>query len=432
MISPKNLILVTGALFLIAASALQAQVPANDLFANAWTLNGNSISTNGNSNLATKEANEPNHAGFPGGRSVWFNWVAPTNVTVRIDTAGSGFNTLLGVYTGTSVSALTVIASNNDFPGLGNASRVEFPAVAGTTYRIAVDGRSGFTGQNPASGPYVLNLQTLASIFITSPANGSVLTNGNPLTIAVNATVPNPPVTRVDVFRGAILVGTDADAPYEITDSRPPLATNSYVAVAVDSAGLSWTSAVVRVAVLDVGITIVAPTDGAGYAGTLPASITINAVELIPSGTLTNVEFLVDDIPVAQDAVAPYSGTWSTVTPGVHRLNAIGRVDNGVSYVAAPVFITLAETLIPINSVWRFLDNVPIRALPGSHLISMTHYGRAGPPNSAMAMVTKPPWSRTTALPVTTPLTRTAISQLISAALSPFPMPRPSASFSLR
>src|SRR5215207_6912021 len=122
MISRKNLAFFTGALLMTAAPMLQAQVPANDLFANAWTLTGRSISTNGNSNGATKEANEPNHAGFPGGRSVWFNWVAPTNVTVRIDTAGSGFNTLLGVYTGTSASALTVVASNNDFPGLGNAS----------------------------------------------------------------------------------------------------------------------------------------------------------------------------------------------------------------------------------------------------------------------------------------------------------------------
>src|SRR6185503_14061140 len=78
---------------------------------------------------------------------------------------------------------------------------------------------------------------------------------------------------------------------------------------------------------------------------------------LIPSGILTNVEFLVDDISIAQDAAAPYSGTWGAVTPGVHRLSAIGRVDNGVSYTSAPIFITLAETLIPFNSVWRFLDN---------------------------------------------------------------------------
>src|SRR6185436_11393490 len=111
-------------------------------------------------------------------------------------------------------------------------------------------------------------------VFITSPANGSVVTNGNPLTIEVEASVPNPPITRVDVYRDATLAGTDAAAPYQFTIAQPPLGTNNYVAVAVDSAGLSWTSAVVRVAVLDPGITIVSPTDGASYAGVLPATIT--------------------------------------------------------------------------------------------------------------------------------------------------------------
>src|SRR5687767_913578 len=263
MISTKSAGLLVG--ILCSVISVHAQQPANDLFTNATVLTGRSISVADNSNGATKEDGEPNHAGFLGGRSVWFNWTAPTNVTVRIDTIGSGFNTLLGVYTGSSVSTLAVVASNNDIGFGNNASRVEFPAVAGTTYRIAIDGRTGFGGQNPASGPYVLNLLTLASVFIVSPTNGTIITNGHDLAIEASATVPNPPVARVDVFRGATLIGTDAEAPYQFTVIRPPLGTNSYTAVALDSSGLLWTSAVVRVVVLDVGITIVAPTDGAGY-----------------------------------------------------------------------------------------------------------------------------------------------------------------------
>src|SRR5690242_15543994 len=79
--------------------------PANDNFVNAWTLTGTSVSTNGNSNNATKEPGEPNHAGFVGGRSVWFQWTAPMTGLTRIDTIGSAFNTLLGVYTGSAVSS---------------------------------------------------------------------------------------------------------------------------------------------------------------------------------------------------------------------------------------------------------------------------------------------------------------------------------------
>src|SRR2546428_5256756 len=84
---------------LISAWTAYAQ-PANDNFVNAWTLTGAVVTTNGNSGQtqqgianATKEPGEPNHAGLPGGRSVWFKWTAPTNGQTRIDTIGSGFNT---------------------------------------------------------------------------------------------------------------------------------------------------------------------------------------------------------------------------------------------------------------------------------------------------------------------------------------------------
>src|SRR6266566_7511343 len=86
----------------LAALTVQAQ-PSNDNFTNAWTLSGVTVSTNGNSTGATKETGEPNHAGLVGGRSVWFNWTAPLAGATRIDTIGSGFNTLLGVYTGSAV-----------------------------------------------------------------------------------------------------------------------------------------------------------------------------------------------------------------------------------------------------------------------------------------------------------------------------------------
>ena len=52
---------------------------------------------------------------------------------------------MLGVYTGGSVSALTAKASDDDSGG-NLTSKVSFAAVAGTVYRIAVDGYSGASG----------------------------------------------------------------------------------------------------------------------------------------------------------------------------------------------------------------------------------------------------------------------------------------------
>jgi hypothetical protein len=116
---------------------------ANDMFAKAQTVTkGTSVKA---SNVgATKEPGEPAHAGNAGGRSIWFRWTATSNGTVTFSTAGSSFDTTLGVYRGTSVSALARVASNDDWNGL--TSRVSFNATADVTYMIAVDGYNAASG----------------------------------------------------------------------------------------------------------------------------------------------------------------------------------------------------------------------------------------------------------------------------------------------
>src|SRR5438132_752905 len=71
--------------------------------------------------------------------------MAAASGSVTISTAGSNFDTTLGVYTGASVSGLTVVASNDDAAGV-QTSLVTFNAVAGVTYQIAVDGYDGDSG----------------------------------------------------------------------------------------------------------------------------------------------------------------------------------------------------------------------------------------------------------------------------------------------
>ena len=120
--------------------------PANNNFANAQVITGISGTVSGTNVAATKEAGEPNHAGNVGGTSVWYRWQSPNSGTATITTTGSNFDTLLGVYSGSNVSSLATIASNDDDPNGGLQSRVVFVAVSGTVYYIAVDGFNGVTG----------------------------------------------------------------------------------------------------------------------------------------------------------------------------------------------------------------------------------------------------------------------------------------------
>jgi hypothetical protein len=167
--------------------------PANDAFANAIPVTGQPFTISEFNNCATRETGEPLHVGNSGGHSVWFNWTPAVSQTANINTKGSDFDTLLAVYTGSSVNALTVVASNDDIiPGYLQ-SQVSFAAVGGTTYRIAVDGYGG------AVGTVVLNISPpgnddFANAYLIAGSSGT--TNG----LNYGATKePNEPAHAYDV-----------------------------------------------------------------------------------------------------------------------------------------------------------------------------------------------------------------------------------------
>ncbi|HEY4301521.1 MAG TPA: FG-GAP-like repeat-containing protein [Candidatus Didemnitutus sp.] len=151
---------IAGAQSLYGPAPL-GSVPANDNFGGAITLvlSNNAATVTGFNTNATKQSGEPNHAGDPGGRSVWWRWTAPSNGGVSLDTNGSVFDTTLGVYTGNAVNALTTITSNDDVnPGIVQHSAVTFNATGGTTYYFAVDGFDDTTGPGADCGEIKLNL----------------------------------------------------------------------------------------------------------------------------------------------------------------------------------------------------------------------------------------------------------------------------------
>ncbi|MDH3754108.1 MAG: S8 family serine peptidase, partial [Acidimicrobiia bacterium] len=153
--------------------------PPNDDFADAQLITGSNITRTGDTNVAaTKEPGEPSHAGNPGGASVWYEWTPLASGAVTIDTAGSALDTILAAYTGSSVGALTTVASNDDVPtSLLLTSRINFIATANTTYRIAVDGFGA------ATGPITLNLvqvdTTDPTVTVTTPASGATYDQGS-------------------------------------------------------------------------------------------------------------------------------------------------------------------------------------------------------------------------------------------------------------
>ena len=124
-------------------SAASSSGPANDNLAAAQILTGPSGTASGSNVDATRETGESvNTPESVPVSSVWYAWQAPSAGMTVVDTCGSGFDTTLGVYTGSAVSALTTVAANDDDPLAlcGHKSRVTFDAAAGQTYYFSVDG----------------------------------------------------------------------------------------------------------------------------------------------------------------------------------------------------------------------------------------------------------------------------------------------------
>ncbi len=195
-----------------------ASVPANDSFASATViqLGSATYTTTGTNIQASKETGEPSHAAETGGRSVWWRWTAPANGRITFTTLGSNFDTLLAAYTGTGVGTLAVLASNDDAetpaqnpaPSRLRTSTLTFDAVAGTTYRIAVDGWDGLFGQ------ITVNLQFAAESgsppAITAQPVSRTVSAGGSATFSVTAT--GGILSYQWYFNGAALSGaTSAD-----------------------------------------------------------------------------------------------------------------------------------------------------------------------------------------------------------------------------
>jgi hypothetical protein len=126
-----------------------ANPPPNDQFADAEPIPPAGTSgVDGDNFDATVQPGEPTISGYrPPHKSVWYRWVAPANVgpetVVDACTSGPPFDTLVGVFTGTSVDSLT--AEPVPFAGHTNC-RYPFVATPGTVYSIMVD---GFWDENP-------------------------------------------------------------------------------------------------------------------------------------------------------------------------------------------------------------------------------------------------------------------------------------------
>jgi Ca2+-binding RTX toxin-like protein len=124
-------------------SLFRHESPVNDNFAEAIVLAGAAGSRTGDTvQGATTEPGEQDF--FETGATVWYSWTPPADGTYKISTFGSGFDTVVAIYEGSSLEALEIVRFNDDDPDRGCCSSwiPLVDALASTTYRIQVSSLS--------------------------------------------------------------------------------------------------------------------------------------------------------------------------------------------------------------------------------------------------------------------------------------------------
>jgi hypothetical protein len=361
---------------------------ANDAFASATALTGTIDTESGSTVGATKEAGEPNHAGNVGGASIWFAWTAPTTGAVTIDTLGSDYDTLLGVYTGSAVNALTGVASNDDAFGSGGPSQVTFVATIGTTYRIAVD------GWNAAAGDVTVHLVQPPTLASAAPAGGPQGRRGLVVQLTGTAFTPTTTVafsgSGIAVTNTAYVTPTRIDVTIDIDDTaslgaRDVTVANPNEATAVGSFTVTTPSITITMSVLGHGDSARTTTGpfaiglGTVFDGAVREIGTAGSGQALPGEPAVRIGITSD----THTHVTVASTNW---TAGAATLPAgqLGWKHHGVAEAWTPMTLAATETDGPVAPGSTTIEHdlrmqVPSGQAPGAYSGSLTYTVVAAP-----------------------------------------------------
>jgi hypothetical protein len=216
------------------AFASRAQVAANAGAVRCNTTNFN------------RQAGEPNHCAFTNGASAWLSVQPLGSGVMTITTDGSSFDTVLAIYTGTTLASLTPVACDNNAGADGLDSRMVIDVTGGTTYQIVVD------GVNAASGTAVLNFTNNQAPTITDLSNqlANEDTIVGPLAFSIGDAETPPaslivtPIssnTNLVPAQNMIIGGAGANRTITIIPS-PNQSGSATITVVITDAGGQWTS----------------------------------------------------------------------------------------------------------------------------------------------------------------------------------------------
>ena len=173
-----RLAVITAVALTLAAgvtSPAHAAAPSNDGFGNAEAATGIGYTDSVNVSQATSGRRDPTNCA--NSASVWYRYTPTASQTINVNTNGSNYDTVIGVYTG-GPGALTRVACRDD--GFTSRAALDLEVQAGTTYYFMVGaccgkGRDGLEFQRQ---PLLLQFRMTEPLSIEQLAAGGTGTVG--------------------------------------------------------------------------------------------------------------------------------------------------------------------------------------------------------------------------------------------------------------
>ena len=330
-------------------------LPSNDNFANSIKVPPSGAVYVSNNKFATKETGEPDHAGVStADASLWWTWSSGVTTNVLVDTGSSLFDTVIGVYTGSQVNALTQVASANDI-GKRRQAFLTFTAQAGASYKIAV-------ASTTSSGTGTLNLRVAPGglpdtsapvVTISSPLNGFIFTT-NRIVVTGSAVDPQPNPSGINQI---LIRTTSSEHP---TEGSEIVVTNATASI-VEST--NWTQIValtegqntIRVTATDIAGNVSAPaTLRVTYQRRDPVNdLFNNAIELAGNSGVSSVNSLSATKELGEPLHAGNAGgksVWWTFTPPSDGVLTLTTTNSTFDTLLAMYVGTRANSLTPVAS----------------------------------------------------------------------------------
>ena len=172
------------------------------------------------------------------------------------------------------------------------------------------------------------------TISITAPVNNTTLTPPATVNLAATASDSDGTITKVEFYRGATLINTDATVPYSFSDTGVAAGTYSYTAKAYDNSGNITTSTAVTVVVNALPTVSISASSAVVQLG---QTVQITATPSDPDSPVRKVEFYRGATLIGTVSAVPYTMTVSGLTANSYAFTVKAYDDQNALGTSAPV-----------------------------------------------------------------------------------------------